>query len=128
MNIEPKDLCIQTFNTGSAWMPNNNGVKLTHKPSGMFAECYEHRSQHRNKQAAFEQLVEKLKDWNGLDCYNRSNYRTQIGNLIAAIQAAAIEGFALRCVAAGSMWATFELTAEEVAKLQQHKIFLEEDK
>ena len=55
-------------------------------------------------------------------------YRTQIGNLVPAIQAAAIEGFALRCVAAGSLWATFELTAEEVAKLQQHKIFLEEDK
>ena len=56
------------------------------------------------------------------------NYRTQIGNLVAAIQAAAIEGFALRCVAAGSLWATFELNAEEVAKLQQHEIFLEEDK
>lgn len=55
-------------------------------------------------------------------------YRTRIGNLVAAIQAAAIEGFALQCVAAGSMWATFELTAEEVAKLQQHKIFIEEDK
>lgn len=55
-------------------------------------------------------------------------YRTQIGNLVAAIQAAAIEGFALRCVAAGSLWATFKLTAEEVVKLQQHRIFLEEDK
>ena len=49
-------------------------------------------------------------------------YRTQIGNLVAAIQAAAIEGFALRCVAAGSLWATFELTGAEVAKL--HKAIL----
>lgn len=58
----------------------------------------------------------------------RKAYRTQIGNLVAAIQVAAIEGFALRCVAAGSLWATFELTAEEMAKLQRRKIFLEEDK
>lgn len=56
------------------------------------------------------------------------NYRTSIGNLVAAIQAAAIAGFALRCVAAGSMWATFELTDEEATAFDRRNIFIEEDK
>ena len=56
------------------------------------------------------------------------NYRTPIGNLVVTIQAAAIAGFALRCVAAGSMWATFELTDEEANALRSKNIFIEEDK
>ena len=57
----------------------------------------------------------------------RTEYKTAISCLIPAIQAAAVAGFPLRVVAAGSMWATFELTDEEVSALSKQMIFLQRD-
>lgn len=54
----------------------------------------------------------------------RTNYRTPVGQLIFAIQTAARHGFPLRVVAAGSMWATFALTGEELAKLVDSHVAL----
>lgn len=56
MELKPEDLSISTFNTGSAWVPRHNGVRVTHVPTKMFEECSEHRSEHANKQQAFEAL------------------------------------------------------------------------
>ena len=59
---------------------------------------------------------------------DRKQYRTQIANLIPAVQAAASLGFTLRVVAAGSMWATLALTAQQAIDLAQSDISLTLDK
>lgn len=51
MELKPEDLSISTFNTGSAWVPRHNGVRVTHLPTKMFEECAEHRSEHANKRS-----------------------------------------------------------------------------
>ena len=87
-------------------------------------------------QTAIDRLDDVLKNddgqaWKEAERFKANppkNYRTPISNLVAAIQAAAIAGFALRCVAAGSMWATFELTDEEATAFDRKNIFIEEDK
>lgn len=55
------------------------------------------------------------------------NYRTKVSSLIHCIQKAAIHGFCLRVVAAGSAYATFELTEEEFSLLSGEGIYLELD-
>ena len=61
MKIEPKDLSISSYNTGSAWFPNQSGIRVTHIPTGIYAECGDERSQHANKAVAYDLLCEKLK-------------------------------------------------------------------
>ena len=63
MNIKPEDLEISTFNTGSAWVPNYNGVRILHIPTRLVAECGEHRSQHRNRAQAMDDLAAKVESW-----------------------------------------------------------------
>lgn len=63
MNIQPADIEVTTYNSGSAWVPNYNGVCIKHIPSGLVAECAEERSQHRNKAKAFEELQAKVANW-----------------------------------------------------------------
>lgn len=55
------------------------------------------------------------------------NYRTKVSSLIPCVQKAAIHGFCLRVVAAGSAYATFELTEEEFSLLSGEGIYLELD-
>ena len=54
-----KDLKIEYLFTqlGGGFAPvSTSGIKITHVPSGLSVESTEHRSQHRNRQAAIEQL------------------------------------------------------------------------
>lgn len=39
-----------------------NGIKLTHKPTGIVIIADTERSQHKNRNKALEQLRERLKD------------------------------------------------------------------
>lgn len=61
--MKPQDIQISTYCTGSAWARTENGVRIKHVPSGLVAECAEHRSQHRNKAQAFIELQAKVADW-----------------------------------------------------------------
>lgn len=63
MNIDYKDIRVDPIWNGSSWFPQYNGVRVTHIPSGISAECTEGRSQHRNQFDAMEKLKEALKDW-----------------------------------------------------------------
>ena len=63
MELDPKDIRVEPIWSGSSWFPQYNGVKVTHIPSGISAECTEGGSQHRNRFDAVEKLKELLKDW-----------------------------------------------------------------
>lgn len=56
--LRPEDLRIDTFSkhTGGFSLGLSSGVRITHLPTGLSVECYSERSQHRNRQLAFEQL------------------------------------------------------------------------
>jgi len=43
---------------------SDTAVRIKHLPSGITVTCEEHRSQHRNKESAFERLIKKLKEKN----------------------------------------------------------------
>ena len=60
MTINPDDLELYSFNTGSSWFPNLTGVTLRHKPTGLEASCGTERSHHRNKDIAFKELQLKV--------------------------------------------------------------------
>ena len=60
MQIKPQDIKIETFKSGTAWAPMNYGVRVIHIPTGIYTEVHEGRSQHRNRQLAFDLLVERL--------------------------------------------------------------------
>ena len=60
MTPEPKDISISSYNTGGAWFPNQSGVRVTHTPTGIYAECGDARGQHQNKFIAYERLCTKL--------------------------------------------------------------------
>lgn len=61
--IKAEDLEVSTFNTGSVWFPNRSGIRLKHKPSGIITECGDERSQHRNRQTAYEKLLPLVAEW-----------------------------------------------------------------
>lgn len=58
------------------------GVRLVHKPSGIVAEAVSERSQHKNREIAYERLLSKLKD---VEDNNRSkekqNQWDNLGNM-----------------------------------------------
>ena len=59
-----KDFRVDTFRCGGPGGQNQNkletGVRITHIPTGISCEGREHKSQHKNKQAAFKRLTDKL--------------------------------------------------------------------
>ncbi|MET3598149.1 peptide chain release factor H [Martelella mangrovi] len=65
-DAEPKteDLKVETFRSGGPGGQHQNttdsGVRITHLPTGVSALSTDERSQHRNRQAAYERLVAKL--------------------------------------------------------------------
>lgn len=61
MELKPEDIVVSTYSSGSRWIPYDNGVKITHIPSGISASCHTERSQHANKAKAYDQLVNTLK-------------------------------------------------------------------
>ena len=64
IEIREEDLEIQTSRSGGAGGQHINktesAVKIIHKPTGIFAECQDERSQLKNKEKAMQALVEKI--------------------------------------------------------------------
>ena len=62
-----KDFRVETFPAGGPGGQHQNktdsAVRLTHKPTGISAECRSERSQHANKRTAFRKLAAKLVEW-----------------------------------------------------------------
>lgn len=54
MSTTPTDLRIET------WPPYSQGVRITHKPTGMTAEATESRNQMVNRNVALDRLQAKL--------------------------------------------------------------------
>jgi len=59
-----RDSDIEFFIAGGPGGQHRNkvetGVRLTHRPSGIVVTAVERRSQHANREAAFERLAERL--------------------------------------------------------------------
>lgn len=62
MEIKPEDIVVSTFRTGSAWFPRDNGVSITHIPTGIVVSSDTERSQHANKAKALDKLEYIFKD------------------------------------------------------------------
>jgi len=82
-SVTKKDFDIQTFtvggNGGGGKDTSNSGVRLIHRASGAVGEGREHRTNSKNREAAFRRLVEtkKFKDWHRIECAKRMGQRIE---------------------------------------------------
>jgi protein subunit release factor B len=61
MEINPADIRTEYLVNGSTWFPRVTGIRLVHIPTGVSASSTSERSQHANREIAFESLVKQLK-------------------------------------------------------------------
>src|SRR5215469_2918518 len=65
LSLTKKDFIIQTFTAGGPGgqhqNTSNTGVRIIHPESGARGEARDNRSQHQNKKAALERLVQSKK-------------------------------------------------------------------
>ncbi|MBK6544855.1 MAG: peptide chain release factor 1 [Saprospiraceae bacterium] len=68
VNINKADLRVDTFRSSGAGGQHVNktesGVRFTHIPSGIVAESTDSRSQHKNREIAFNRLLQKMQEAN----------------------------------------------------------------
>ncbi len=66
VNINKADLKVDTFRSSGAGGQHVNktesGVRFTHIPTGLVAESMDSRSQHKNREIAFNRLLQKIQD------------------------------------------------------------------
>jgi peptide chain release factor 1 len=66
VSINKADLRVDTFRSSGAGGQHVNktesGVRFTHIPSGIVAESMDSRSQHKNREIAFNRLLQKLRE------------------------------------------------------------------
>lgn len=60
--IKPTDFIVDTFHRrSSGWIPQpDNGVRITHRPTGLFEEEVSMRSVYTNKAVAWQRLTDRL--------------------------------------------------------------------
>ena len=52
MGLNLNDLEMSTYNTGSAWVPRFNGVRILHIPTRIIVTCAANESVHKNRHDA----------------------------------------------------------------------------
>ncbi|CAH9014739.1 putative peptide chain factor 2 [Vibrio phage 249E41-1] len=66
MKIKPEDVRVSMCNAdhqqnlGGWSLETPSGIVLYHKPTGICVECTKHRSQHKNKADALEELLKLI--------------------------------------------------------------------
>ena len=59
MELTPTDLNVSTWSRKpkSSWViTQDNGIRVSHKPTGIAVKCDKHRSQHKNKQVCIDAI------------------------------------------------------------------------
>lgn len=65
--LKPDDLTVHCLphpaSRGMSVPALGSGIAIEHKPTGLFATCEEHRSQHRNREVALGRLTKLVDIW-----------------------------------------------------------------
>jgi len=62
--IKMEDLLIETYGSIGGVNHSDNGVRITHIPTGKMVECDSERSLYKNKLKGWNELLKKLEDNN----------------------------------------------------------------
>ena len=83
MEIKPQDFRVETFrgpNQGGFSRSVEIGVRVTHIPTGVVAQCYEERSQHMNKKFAYEEVLRLLTEPKQLELFHFEMQQVMVYN------------------------------------------------
>ena len=58
---------VLTAHRGGFSLGTESKIRITHTPTGIYAECNEHRSQHANRAKAWDDIIKKLVEMGGRD-------------------------------------------------------------
>lgn len=82
-NLRASDLHFAYFNIGNGFFKNENGVRITHKPSGQVFESSESQRKMLNRNYCLNMLQEFLKTWKPKVKYIIQAYQANIAREIA---------------------------------------------